>query len=165
MEIGVFGSPGSLIFAFGVLFGILGLVLLVVSVLIAFTADRNEKVAAGIVGIIAFAFLAASMTLLPIGHGKQRVGDCFDRLPAATFPVDSAFIYDDEVLYIVVRGKNDDDKVVRECATLPMSIVKDYPDRPVAPGEYWIVVEDHESGGVKWTTNTFVPAVAPDKSK
>lgn len=170
MEIGVFGSPGSDMFVSAVGLGIFGLICVAVAALYAGRGKYAGDKSAGVsFAIMALFFLAASMTLLPIGHGRQRVGDCFDRLPAATLAVDGAFQLNDDALYIVVRGKNDDGKVVRVCATLPMGTVKDYPGRPVVPGEYFIVVQDHESGGVKWTTNTFVsvePApAAPDKSK
>ena len=157
MEIGVFGSPGALGFTTGIAFGIFGLFFLVVgSQITIFNTDNNDKIKGGVLCIVGLVFFVVSMTLLPIGHGRQRIGDCFDRLPAAILAVDGAFKLNEEVLYVVVRGKNHNGNIVRECATLQMGSVKDYPGRPVEPGEYWIVVRDDESAGAKWTTNTFV---------
>jgi len=158
MEIGVFGSPGVNMFFGGILLGAFGLGFLFVSIGFVLFGDTDDaKVGGSFLGILAFFFLVGSLTLLPMGHGRQRIGDCFDRLPAATLAVDGAFALNEEVLYIVVRGENDDGNIVRECATLPMGTVKDYPGRPVEPGEYRIVVENHKSAGAEWTTNTFVP--------
>ena len=159
MEIGVFGTPGVNIFFGGIILGVFGLLLLALGAAIAvWCEDSDDKAFGGVLSLVALCFLVASMILLPIGHGRQRIGDCFDRLPAATFAVDGAFELNQDVLYIVVRGENDDGDIVRECAILPMESVKDYPGRPIEPEEYWIVVEYHNSAGAEWTTNTFVPA-------
>lgn len=159
MEIGIFGSPGADMFGGGIAFGAIGTLLLVIGLVMAVSGKSSgEQSAGGIVGAVALCFLLTSIVLVSIGNGSYRVGECFDRLPAATFAVDGAFALNEEVLYVVIQGKNDDDKIVRKCATLSIGTVKDYPNRPIEPGEYWIVVEDHNSADVEWTTNTFVPA-------
>ncbi len=165
MEIGLFGSPGSSMLVLGIISGILGVCFTFCgSMLALFGEDRNKQSLGGLFCVLGLAFLVASMTFLPIGHGRQRIGDCFDSLPAATFPVDGAFQLNENVLYIVIRGKNNNDYIVSACARLHMGAVKDYPGRPIEPGEYWVVVEDHELFGKKWTTNTFMP-VEPGPKK
>lgn len=160
MEIGIFGSPGTFMFSVGAFLGVIGIIFLIIGSAMAATGeDSKEQIIGGMINVVALCFLVASMALLPIGYGKQRAGECFDRLPAATFAVDGAFALNEEVLYIVTQGKNDDDEIVRKCAVLSIGTVKDYPGRPIEPGEYWIVVENHKSDGTKWTTNTFVPVV------
>jgi hypothetical protein len=166
MEIGVFGSPGSTLFTVGVGAGAVGGILMLFGGMMALGSPKDsEKSFWGGIFLVGLCLAITAFVILPIGHGKERVGDCFDRIPAATLAVDGAFKLNDDILYVVVRGKDDIGNVVRACATLPMNSVKDYPGRPVEPGEYWVVVADHESSGSKWTTNTFVPVAPETKTK
>ena len=166
-EIGVLGTPGYNLFGTGLALGFGGLVALGLSILFAFSAratNNNRRIGIAM-GIVAGLLLLAALVILPSGYGKQRVGTCLDRLPAATLAVNGAFKLSEETLYIVVRGKSAEERIISRCSHLSMSTVKGYPGRPVAPGQYWVVVDVQKGVAGEETTHTFVPMTREDREK
>lgn len=165
METGVFGSPGSTFILVGVWLGGIGMTLLALAMLgVCLSKELSEvRFFALIFGGIAFLLLVPAFVLLPLGQGIQKTGDCFSRLPAATFAVDVASpLLDDKDIHVVIQGKDRDGEIVRVCANIDMDTVKDYPGPVTTPGKYWLKVEEHKGSGREWPTYTFVPVASAE---